>query len=365
MKIRTHTIVGSIVLLCTYLPAQNAGDLIITEYMANPQDVPNDQGEYIEVYNPTTYPVSLLGCVIQDASDLTVSINDPIWLSPGEFAVLGRNMVPAATYYFPSSPPPFNLNNIGGDQISITCNGTLVAHTNYTDNQQAGVAKGLAGIHLHNNGQTLEVHYSEETYQFQYLGTNSTDYGSPGFAGNTFILPVSLTKFEAASTQEGILLHWETASEFNNSHFTVEHSIDGSHFVELAKIEGAGQSEAPLSYQYLDQSPISGENYYRLSQFDFDGLHSYSEVRPAIFESNEIHLYPTLAEDELTIKLPAYSAKATLVSIYNMYGQKVMEETIPEGVQNYRLKIASLPGGSYCLDLNEHQQRPLPKFVKK
>ena len=352
-------------LLCTYLSAQNAGDLIITEYMVNPQDVPNDQGEYIEVYNPATYPVSLSGCVIQDASNLTVTINDPIWLAPGEFAVLGRNMVPAATFYFPSTPPPFNLNNIGGDQISITCNGILVAHTNYTDNQQAGIAKVLAGVHLHNNGQTLEAHYSEETYQFQYLGTNSTDYGSPGFAGNTFILPVSLTRFEAVATQEGILLQWETASEYNNSHFIVEHSTDGSFFTELAKIDGAGQSEAPINYKYLDQSPSLGENYYRLSQFDFDGLHSYSEVRPAIFESNEVHLYPTLAEDELIIELPAHSNKAILLSIYNMNGQKVMEETIPEGVQNCKLKIASLPSGLYCLDLNENRQKPVIRFVKK
>jgi len=349
MKRRIPITLGVIALLYCSPFAQNAGDLIITEYMANPQDVPNDQGEYIEVFNPTTYPVSLYGCVIQDASGLSVSVDQSIWLNPGDFAVLGRAMVPGASFYYPSSPPPFNLNNIGGDQITITCNGVLVAHTAYTSNQQAGQAMSLAGTHLHNNGHTLEAHYGPESYQFQYPGTGTTDYGSPGFAGSTFVLPVSLTHFTATSTEQGILLEWETATEYNNSHFRVERSHNGRDYYSIAEIDGAGDSEAPIRYRYTDASPEAGENYYRLCQFDFDGTHDYSEVRSAIHQPKNVQLYPTLVKQELTVKWPQELSKDSDLMVVDQQGKVLIKEKIPAGMQQHTFNLAALPRGFYCI----------------
>jgi hypothetical protein len=357
--------IGLYTLLCTLNQAQNPGDLVITEYMANPQDVPNDQGEYIEVFNPTSYPVSLYGCVLQDASDLSVTVDQGIWLNPGDFAVLGRSNTPGATFYFPSSPPPFNLNNIGGDQISITCNGVLVAHTTYSENQVAGVAKSLAGTHLHTNGHTLEAHYSAESYQFQYIGSNSTDYGSPTFAGNTFVLPVTLTRFTATTVNEGILLEWTTSTEINNSHFTLEHSTDGYTYHPVGRIEGAGNSSTSLSYEYLHYLPKPGEHYYRLAQFDFDGTYDYSEVRSATYHLSAPSLYPTAADEEIVIVWPEQIHEESRLAVINLKGQKMTEAIIPAGSRQYTLCLDGVPSGYYCIQSPDGMLGSNMRFIKK
>jgi hypothetical protein len=342
--------------------SQNPGDLIITEYMANSQDVPNDQGEYIEVYNPVTYPVSLYGCVLQDASGLSVTIDQSIWLNPGEFAVLGRPAVPGAAFYFPTSPPPFNLNNMGGDQILLTCNGVLVAHTSYTSNQQAGQAVSLAGTHLHNNGHTLEAHYGPESYQFQYPGTGTTDYGSPGFAGSTFILPVSMSHFTVLATEAWVDIHWETVSEFNNSHFILERSTNGRDFSPVAEIDGAGESGQPLQYHYRDEHPLAGESYYRLIQFDYDGTHTYSEVRSVHFTPEAIKVYPTLVEQEITMEIPEAIRAERELMIVSQDGRVVASKKLESGTSRQTIDLSHIPRGIYCIAAGSIRSA---RFVKR
>jgi hypothetical protein len=349
MNPRSLTTSGILLLYCISILAQQAGDVVITEYMANPQDVTNDEGEYIEVYNTRPYPVSLEGCILQDASALSVVIDQPLWIEPNQLAVLGRPLTPAADFYFPSTPPPFNLNNTGGDQISITCNGVLVAFTSYSITQQAGVARSLVAVHLHSQGQTLEAHYAPESYQFQYPGTSTTDYGSPSFAGSTQILPVRLTHFTAEPHNNGILLQWTTAGEINNSHFEIEHSTDSYLFTPIATIEGAGNSDEIQNYEYLHLSPASGENYYRLIQADYDGTTSYSEVRPASYYREEVFVYPTAADEEIHLVWEASITQQEPLAVFSLHGQQLLEATVPAGSRHYTINIAQLPGGAYYI----------------
>lgn len=365
MNPRSLTTSGILCLYCISIFAQQAGDLVITEYMANPQDVTNDQGEYIEVYNPTTYPVSLEGCILQDASALTVVIDQPIWLNPNDLAVLGRPLTPAADFYFPANPPPFNLNNTGGDQISITCNGVLVAFTSYSIAQQAGVARSLAAVHLHNQGQTLEAYYAPESYQFQYPGTGTTDYGSPGFAGSTQILPVRLSHFTTEPYSNGILLKWTTTTEINNSHFDIEHSTDNYLFTPIATIEGAGNTSEDQNYEYWHLSPVIGENYYRLVQADYDGTYTYSEVRPATYYNQETLVYPTAAEEELHIVWGEAIRQEEQLAVFSLNGQQLLKTTAPVGSKRFTINIAQLPSGAYHLQALKSSYSWYKTFIKK
>src|SRR6185369_13902085 len=71
-----------------------------------------------------------------------------------------------------------------------------------------------------------------------------------------------------------VRLDWTTASEINNSYFTIERSLDGIAYEEIGRVEGAGNSTYDISYNYTDQSPSAHATiYYRLKQTDFDGKH--------------------------------------------------------------------------------------------
>ncbi len=106
-------------------------------------------------------------------------------------------------------------------------------------------------------------------------------------------LPVELLSFTGACDEGIINLTWQTASEFNSSHFDVEKSRDGENWQLLTTLPSAGMSNELITYQSTDQNGTSGNNYFRLRQVDIDGTEklydpinvSCSEVTTGYFSS--------------------------------------------------------------------------------
>lgn len=73
----------------------NPGDLVITEFMADPATVSDSNGEYFEVYNTTDRVLHLNGLTIyDDGSDsfvVTHPSDDPIAVAPHSYFVFGNN----------------------------------------------------------------------------------------------------------------------------------------------------------------------------------------------------------------------------------------------------------------------------------
>ncbi|MGB5978403.1 MAG: hypothetical protein WBG62_13410, partial [Cyclobacteriaceae bacterium] len=97
-------------------------------------------------------------------------------------------------------------------------------------------------------------------------------------ADPVIILPVQLLYFRGEYTGGAAALSWKTAAEEHNDYFTIERSADGLNFTRLATVAGYGTSSTPVEYDYTDQSPAYGNNYYRLSQTDMDGTTEYLET---------------------------------------------------------------------------------------
>lgn len=103
------------------------GDLVITEFMADPASPCADEdGEYIEVLNNTAFRVDLQGLVVSTNSG-SGSIGASLIVKPGVYAVLPRN--PATTQCFrfgvssawKAAPYPANIAlNQAGDVLSIS-----------------------------------------------------------------------------------------------------------------------------------------------------------------------------------------------------------------------------------------------------
>jgi len=93
-------------------------------------------------------------------------------------------------------------------------------------------------------------------------------------------LPVQLASFAARrSSPTMVALTWTTASEVNNAGFAVQRSADGSAWVELAFVPGAGSSTQPHTYAYTETTVSTSAWYYRLRQVDQDGTSTYSPVQ--------------------------------------------------------------------------------------
>lgn len=84
-------------------------------------------------------------------------------------------------------------------------------------------------------------------------------------------LPITLVSFDGEMAGRDTRLRWQTASETDNSHFTVLRSQDLSIWKEVGTIAGAGYSQAIIDYVFYDPMPPTGISYYKLRQTDFDG----------------------------------------------------------------------------------------------
>lgn len=85
------------------------------------------------------------------------------------------------------------------------------------------------------------------------------------------LLPIELVAFEAYHENRINVIEWTTASELNNSYFTIETSTDGQHWEVETTVTGAGTSSSEIDYRYEDVTVEDEIVYYRLSQTDFDG----------------------------------------------------------------------------------------------
>jgi hypothetical protein len=142
-------------------------------------------------------------------------------------------------------------------------------------------------------------------------------------------LPVEFLTFKATLKEKTGLLTWQTATELNNDYFVIERSTDTRNWVSLDTVKGAGNSNAILNYNYIDEKPLSGISYYRLKQVDFNKNFSYSSIETINFEGFEIiELYPNPSNGDFNIVIQSTVETAAIFTMYNSVGQLVKTETI-------------------------------------
>ncbi|MFK7946914.1 MAG: LamG-like jellyroll fold domain-containing protein [Saprospiraceae bacterium] len=175
------------------------------------------------------------------------------------------------------------------------------------------------------------------------------------------VLPVELTTFNVRQVEQEVLLTWQTASEENNRGFEVERSIDGINFEKIGFIAGNGTTVEVSNYNFFDENPINGINYYRLKQLDFDEQFEYSEIRSVsigIGNDKMVQIYPNPVQNELTIQDGIGN-----ITIFNALGQPIRQITNEESLRT--INTTDLPKGIYILQLQKtNGQVQTFQFVK-
>ncbi len=133
-------------------------------------------------------------------------------------------------------------------------------------------------------------------------------------------LPIELLSFTGEANGETNILKWITATEINNDFFTIERSEDAINFIELGRVNGAGNSLSLKRYSMVDTKPYANITYYKLIQTDFNGQFKPSEIIAVTRMSNDKDL--------------------KVIGIYNMMGQEVTEDY--DGIKVYYFSNGSV-----------------------
>ena len=160
---------------------------------------------------------------------------------------------------------------------------------------------------------------------------------------------------EAQPEKNRVVLDWATASELNNSHFTVERSVDGSSFTPVMEVASQGSGNVTRSYQVFDSEPIDGKSFYRLKQTDLDGSFTYYNQVEVTFKSSPramIKLFPSpvAAGGNVTAEFRVPGARTVILTVQLVSGQEVQHRTITD-VAGGRVEVntESLRPGIYIV----------------
>jgi len=113
---------------------------------------------------------------------------------------------------------------------------------------------------------------------WSYVTTSVTldFFGTATVSCEPTILPIELVSFVGHCDLGTAVLHWSTATERNNDHFSVERSADLAEWVSIGVVAGVGNSQQATNYEFSDPRPLGATGYYRLVQTDLVGTISYS-----------------------------------------------------------------------------------------
>jgi len=344
--------------------------IYISEIMQNPDDVPDANGEWFEVFNGGSSNVDLLGYTIQDDGSDDHIITSSVIVPAGGFAVLCKNSNTVANGDFSCDYEYGNditLANGDDEVVLVLPGGTVevdrVAYDggpNFPDPTGASMVYFASTADDNNNGSNWATSVVREpTYN---LTNGNTDDGSPGTAGGGTQLPVELVAFEAVADGEAIMLRWETASETNNAGFEIQQRTFGSASKDetwqaVRFVEGYGTTEQAQSYEHHIDYVQPGIHRFRLKQIDYDGTFEYSpEVEVAIGVPGTYRLtaaYPNPFNPETSFSLSVARTQEVQVVVYDVVGRRVAllyDGLFPaETSRSFRFEADTLPSGVYLL----------------
>ncbi|MET0637135.1 MAG: hypothetical protein ABWZ25_13985 [Chitinophagaceae bacterium] len=92
------------------------------------------------------------------------------------------------------------------------------------------------------------------------------------------VLTVRYASVQATKTNtEDVRVQWEIAEEAGISEYGIQRSSDGINFSTIGKVKSRGNNPAQ-SYEWLDENPQVGNNYYRIRAEETDGTYLLSKT---------------------------------------------------------------------------------------
>ena len=155
--------------------------LVITEYMADPAAVPDNAGEWFELYNASTQPVDLNGLSLgrtfaTTATQHIITSEECLPLQPGEYAVLANNDYPVTNGGLPAVLYRYSgltlVNSNGG--LFVSHGSKLLDQITY-NSVQAGRSRELSRQTLSAAGNDNIANFCHGTQPF-----GAGDRGTPG-----------------------------------------------------------------------------------------------------------------------------------------------------------------------------------------
>lgn len=180
--------------------------------------------------------------------------------------------------------------------------------------------------------------------------------------------PLTWAAFQAQKKDNSITVHWATAQEKDVEYFDLQRSSDGYRWQTIHRRSALGNADFRTEYEYLDEKPLPGIDYYRLIAVDWDGTETASSTIAVPYGNGhqEVRFYPQPAGESVWMQLDesVYESAAVMV-IYDASGREIRRTDLP-GQSNEPLPVSDLNKGLYFVQIwNEEGLRlSSGRFIK-
>ncbi|HXA01121.1 MAG TPA: T9SS type A sorting domain-containing protein [Cytophagaceae bacterium] len=174
-------------------------------------------------------------------------------------------------------------------------------------------------------------------------------------------LPVEWVDVTAVNEGDYVSVSWSTAKEENNNYFTIQRSGDGINFTDIGKVNSQGNSNNMMRYQFIDEAPLNGQNYYRIIQYDINNDFTISKVVTATLNQLYIGVSPNPSNSGFNIHITG-SAEASY-SVIDMLGREILSNAIGDKTDfSFGSDFAK---GIYILKITSSNKVYTQKLVKE
>ena len=300
----------------------------------------------------TSYNVSLSASKIYLDDNSSMTTNGPatttINLSNSSKIVIGNGSTTTKAIFTVSGP---TLNLYDNSTVAVANQNSVYynwSNYNYIPNVNAN---SNAAKSYNSTGVAINCGSG-----YAHSCSNPSVYGPATLSATGVVasvtLPIVLTGFSAVlNNDHGVTLDWNTQEEVSFSHFIIERSADGETWVEIGTVEAKGNSEVETAYNYVDEQPLSGNNFYRLTEVNLDNSYVYSQV--VVVRTTTIaklSLFPNPATNYINISLGGNSNSTVTVLLTSTSGQRLAEKQATGSAGTIvTFPVQNLAAGMYIL----------------
>lgn len=254
--------------------------------------------------------------------------------------------------------PTTCANIIGGTQAPVRCN------YNGSCEEFTGLASALpVGATDIGNWEAPIAVGSLTQYLICLSNYSSAITTVPLSFGGTAVVSCSplgaeIVELKGTNTYGINKLEWTSTAEYNADKYSLERSLDGSNFSEIAYLDAKGLSLEAISYEFEDIHPTGNEMvYYRVKLMHENGSTTTSNTiaveHKSLHDLEIVNAFPNPASDELTVITSSKSATSYDICLSDINGRIIWNanQNNKKGVINSTIDVSAFKSGLYFITI--------------
>lgn len=282
----------------------------------------------------------------------------------------GVSAVNTLEYSFVQGNTDFTNGNIDAAGITETDIFNNPSGGDYTLKSSAVVInKGNNALFTGLDASTKDLAGNPRTYNGGVIDMGAYEYqGEP-------TLPVTLISFTAKADGNRAKLQWQTVQESNNKGFEIYRAESGKQkaessesltFIKIGEVLAlVTHNTQPVTYNFTDNSPLNGNNYYKLVQLDNDGKATDLGIRTVNFQLStfNLQLFPNPTTAFVTLSFAAGTFNQ--LQVIDLNGKVLQQHKLNGTESNKQVSLGTYPAGIYLFKLIGNTKTENRKVVKR